>query len=74
MLGVAGSIAAGFTWGWLGAAVSARPPVIAAWSAALAAEAALVVGAPAGGTVLAACAAGWSARAAWQRWLLRGAA
>jgi hypothetical protein len=74
MLGIAGSIGAGFMWGWLGGGVTAGAPALAAWSAALAAEAALVVDVAAAPVVLAACAAGWSARAVWQRRLVRGAA
>jgi hypothetical protein len=74
MLGIAGSIGAGLTWGWLGGGVTAGAPAIAAWSAGLVLETALLAGAPEAPVTAAACAAGWSARAAWQRRLVRGAA
>jgi hypothetical protein len=72
MLGIAGSVAAGLTWGWLGE--RSRGPVLVAASAALGAEAGLLVGAAAAPAALLGCAAGWGARAAWQRRLVRGAA
>ena len=74
MLGIAGSIGVGLTWGWLGGHVTAGAAATAAWSGALVLEAALLAGAPEAPVAAAACAAGWGARAAWQRRLVRGVA
>jgi hypothetical protein len=73
MLVIAGSIGAGMTFGWIGGWGRTAWPAGVAASGALAVEAAVLGGAAAAPVVVAGCAAGWSARAAWQRWLLRGA-